>query len=235
MNSVADKSGVKQMFDSIAWRYDFLNHFLTLGIDKWWRKKAVECISSYPEAVFLDVAAGTGDLSVELARRKTPEHVIGIDISDGMLSIGKEKVKRLGLTDRIEFRNGNCEELPFDDAVFDAVTVGFGIRNFQHPRKGLSEMYRVMKKGGELVILEFSRPDNKLLCTLFDVYFCNILPFVGHLFSKHASAYTYLPQSVKNFVYGEKFTVWMKEAGFSDVSYRPLTFGVATIYKGVKN
>jgi demethylmenaquinone methyltransferase/2-methoxy-6-polyprenyl-1,4-benzoquinol methylase len=229
-----DKSGVGAMFDAIAWRYDFLNHFLTLGIDNLWRRKAVSLISAKQGATFLDVATGTGDLAVTLVRHKQPAKVIGIDISAGMLAFGKKKMERLGLDKTVTLRQEDCEALTLSDSSFEAVTVGFGIRNFLHPEQGLSEMHRVLKSGGELIILEFSRPTSKLLCKLFDTYFCYLLPLIGKVFSKHGSAYTYLPESVKQFPYGENFAEMMRRTGFTDVVYIPLTFGVATVYKGVK-
>ena len=234
MSSVRDKSGVGAMFDSIAWRYDFLNHFLSLGIDRLWRRRAVGCFSSKKGGVYLDVAAGTGDMCVELVRNLHPARVIGIDISEGMLNVGREKITSLGLQDCVELRSGNCECLDFEECSFDGVTIGFGIRNFQNPEKGLSEIYRVLKNGGELVVLEFSRPKMRLIRFCFDLYFCHILPFIGRLFSKHHSAYSYLPESVMDFAYGEEFANWMRGVGFTDVSYFPLMFGIATVYRGVK-
>lgn len=233
-NQELDKSGVGQMFDSIAWRYDFLNHFLTLGIDNIWRKKAVKMISDRKDPVFLDVAAGTGDLTVELYKQKHPSRIVGVDISDGMLAVGREKMKKLGLDKIVTLENQNCENLTLQSDQFDAVTVGFGIRNFQNPSKGLSEMYRVLKPGGELIVLEFSRPRCKVMTFLFDLYFCYILPFIGRLFSKHSSAYTYLPESVKSFPHGKEFAAMMEKEGFTSVIFKRVTFGIATIYKGVK-
>lgn len=229
-----DKSGVGGMFDAIAWRYDFLNHFLTLGIDNLWRNKAVSLITAPEGSTFLDVATGTGDLAVTLVRKKKPVKVFGIDISEGMLSFGRKKMEKLGLSQQVTLTQEDCEALSFAEGSFEAVTVGFGIRNFLHPDKGLSEMHRVLKPGGEAIILEFSRPKSKLLCKLFDMYFCYVLPLIGKLLSKHSSAYTYLPDSVKEFPYGENFAKLMREAGFTAVEYHPLTFGVATVYKGVK-
>lgn len=229
-----DKTGVGAMFDAIAWRYDFLNHFLTLGIDNLWRNKAVSLISSSEGSTFLDVATGTGDLAVTLVRKKKPVKVFGIDISEGMLRFGQKKMAKLGLESMVTLQQEDCEALSFSDNSFEAVTVGFGIRNFLHPEKGLAEMHRVLKPNGEVIILEFSRPDSKFLCRLFDLYFCYVLPLIGKLFSKHSSAYTYLPDSVKEFPYGEGFAQLMRNAGFNAVEYHPLTFGVATVYKGTK-
>lgn len=234
MQNNNDKSGVGQMFDAIAHRYDLLNHLLTLGIDHWWRKKAVQQIRTKPEAHYLDVATGTGDLTVELFRQKHPAFVVGVDISEGMLAVGRKKMERLGLSDRTELRNENCEALTLESDRFDACTVGFGIRNFQNPLMGLRQMHRVLKPGGELIVLEFSRPRWRVITLLFDLYFVYILPLIGRLFSKHSSAYTYLPESVKSFPYGKEFVQMMEEAGFREVNFTPITFGVATIYKGVK-
>jgi demethylmenaquinone methyltransferase/2-methoxy-6-polyprenyl-1,4-benzoquinol methylase len=229
-----NKKGVRQMFDDIAWRYDFLNHFLTLGIDAWWRRKTIQLISNKDKAVMLDIATGTADLAISLVKHKHPLQVIGIDISAGMLEYGKKKVEKLKLINQIALQQANGEELPFPDNSFDVITIGFGIRNFEHPEKGLSEMYRVLKEKGELVILEFSRPKNRFLCRLFDLYFCYILPFIGKIFSKHDTAYTYLPESVMQFPYGNNFLTMLQQAGFDQTTFVPLTMGIVTIYKGVK-
>ncbi len=232
--TTVNKKGVRQMFDDIAWRYDFLNHFLTLGIDAWWRRKAIQLISYKEEAIMLDIATGTADLAISLIKYKHPFQVIGIDISEGMLEYGKKKIEKLELTEQIILQVGNGEALEFPDNSFDVITIGFGIRNFEHPEIGLSEMLRVLKKDGELVILEFSRPKSTILCHLFDLYFCYVLPYIGKLFSKHATAYTYLPESVKQFPYGDNFIEMMQQAGFVETTFAPLTLGVVSIYKGVK-
>ena len=229
-----DKDKVKQMFDSIAWRYDFLNHFLSLGIDKWWRKRAVARLPQNENGSILDVAVGTADLTIALLKGKRASKITGIDISDGMLAIGRTKILRAGFADKTELVNGDCDNLPFSDESFDAVTVAFGIRNFQHPQNSLSEMHRVLKKGGDVVVLELSRPENRLVRWLFDLYFFHILPLIGRLLSKRKGAYTYLPESVKSFVYGEEFEGWMKAAGFNNTEFTTLTFGIVTIYKGTK-
>ncbi len=232
--TTVNKKGVRQMFDEIAWRYDFLNHFLTLGIDAWWRRKAIQLISDKDETIMLDIATGTADLAISLIKYKHPFQVIGIDISEGMLEYGKKKIAKLELTEQIILQQGNGEALDFPDNSFDVITIGFGIRNFEHPEKGLSEMLRVLKNNGELIILEFSRPQNRFLCHLFDLYFCYVLPIIGKLFSKHATAYTYLPESVKQFPYGDNFLKMMQQAGFTKTIFTPLTFGIVAIYKGVK-
>lgn len=232
--NVKDKSGVETMFDSIAGKYDFLNHFLTLNIDKTWRKKAVKQLQTKKQAIYLDIASGTGDLAIAIAKKKKPQQIIGIDISEGMLQVGREKIKRLGLDNIISLQQENCESLSFSDNTFDAATIGFGIRNFQNPDRGLEEIYRVLKPKGELVILEFSRPQNTFIRWIYDIYFRYILPLIGKLFSKNSSAYTYLPESVIQFPYGQKFATKMTDVGFKDVTYHSLTFGIAMIYRGVK-
>lgn len=231
---VKDKSQVENMFDGIAPKYDFLNHFLTLNIDSSWRKSAVKMLSVPANSKFLDVASGTGDLALAINKRKKPRQIIGIDISDGMLEYGRQKIKKKGLENVISFRQENCEQLSFGNEEFEGATIGFGIRNFQHPDKGLSEIFRVLKPQGELVVLEFSRPSNKLFCAVYDLYFKRVLPLIGKLFSKHSFAYTYLPQSVLDFPYGEDFANMMRAAGFENIRYKSLTFGIAMAYKGVK-
>lgn len=231
---VKDKSGVGEMFDNIAGKYDFLNHFLTLNIDKIWRRTAVKQLKTADKASYLDIASGTGDLAIAIAKKKNPKEIIGIDISEGMLSVGKEKMKKLNLDQLITLQYGNCEDLSFENDRFEAATIGFGIRNFQQPQKGLEEIYRVLKTNGELVILEFARPSNGFIRWVYDLYFRYILPLIGKLFSKHTSAYTYLPESVIQFPYGQEFADMMQKAGFKEVTYKSLTFGIAMVYKGVK-
>ncbi|MBB3186512.1 bifunctional demethylmenaquinone methyltransferase/2-methoxy-6-polyprenyl-1,4-benzoquinol methylase UbiE [Microbacter margulisiae] len=233
-STTVNKKGVRQMFDDIAWRYDFLNHFLTFGIDIWWRRKAIQLISKKKGAVMLDIATGTADLAIALVKYRNPFQVIGVDVSEGMLEFGKQKIQELELTEQIILQQENGEALSFPDNSFDAVTIGFGIRNFEHPDKGLAEMFRVLKPDGELVILEFSRPNNPVLSHIFDLYFCYVLPHIGKIFSKHKTAYTYLPESVKQFPYGKNFEKMMQQAGFSKTLFRPLTLGIVTIYKGTK-
>lgn len=232
--NVKDKSDVGKMFDNIAKRYDFLNHFLTLNIDKTWRKKAVKQLQTKEQAIYLDIASGTGDLAIAIAKRKNPKQVIGIDISEGMLEIGREKVKRLGLDSIISLQLDNSESLPFNNNLFDAATIGFGIRNFENSSKGLDEIYRILKPDGELVILEFSRPQNTIIRWIYDIYFRHVLPFIGKLLSKHSSAYNYLPESVIHFPYGQEFVNMMDKSGFKDITYQSLTFGIAMIYRGIK-
>jgi demethylmenaquinone methyltransferase / 2-methoxy-6-polyprenyl-1,4-benzoquinol methylase len=225
---------VASMFDSIAWRYDFLNHFLSFGIDKLWRRRVVRIISkAYKNPYILDVATGTGDLAIA-AMKSDPSKIEGIDISVNMLEIGKEKISRKGLAGRIELLEGDSEVIPFGDSVFDVAMVAFGVRNFSDPLKGLTEMQRVIRKGGMILVLEFSKPTGFPFRSVYNFYFRNILPFFGKLFSKDKSAYTYLHDSVMKFPDNEAFLNLMKQAGFSQTGQRKLTGGVASIYTGVK-
>ncbi len=222
------------MFDSIAWRYDFLNHFLSLHIDKIWRRKAVNELRGRTLDRVLDVATGTADLALAVQKRLRPRHIVGIDISEGMLEIGRKKIEKKGLGQQIALLHGASENIPFDDRTFDAVTVAFGVRNFENLEKGLHEMLRVLKPGGKVVILEFSVPKNRFFRSLYYFYFLRILPFVGRLVSKDAGAYTYLPDSVRSFPSGAYFKKIAESCGYSKVTVRTLSFGIACIYTGVK-
>ncbi len=228
------KKQVAEMFDNIAHKYDFLNHILSMNIDKIWRRKSIKFLAKSQPKVVLDVATGTGDFAIEIYKRLKPEKIIGIDISTGMLKVGEGKVKKKQLSHIIEFLEGDSEDIQFPENHFDAVTVAFGVRNFENLQKGISEMYRVLKPGGELVVLEFSRPENFPIKQIYNFYFKRILPGVGRLFSKDASAYTYLPESVAAFPYGEKFIAKMNEAGFKNSKEKKLTFGISSIYYGQK-
>jgi len=223
------KQQVEQMFDNIAPRYDFLNHFLSLGIDKLWRKKAVRILSGYKTDYILDVATGTGDFAVAASKLK-PRKIIGFDLSEQMIAVGREKVNRLGLTDLIEFKKGDSEDMPFSDAQFDAITVAFGVRNFENLENGLKEFFRVLKNDGVAVILEFSKPRYFPMKQLYLFYFFKILPFVGRMVSKDSSAYSYLPESVMAFPDDLKFISVLQKVGFSNCRQKRLTFGIATIY-----
>ena len=193
-NKSGKKEQVAQMFNNIAKRYDFLNHFLSLGIDNLWRKKAIKCISSIvPNPLILDVATGTGDLAIA-ALKLNPQKVIGIDISEEMLNVGIKKIKRKGYQNLIELKKGDSESLEFDDNTFDGITAAFGVRNFENLNKGLSEMYRVLKPKGKIVILEFSKPGIFPVKQFYNFYFKAILPLLGKIISKDNSAYTYLPK-----------------------------------------
>ena len=223
------------MFDNIAWRYDFLNHLFSVRIDKIWRRKAVNELRRLQPSEILDVATGTADLALALQKRLSPKHITGIDISEGMLEIGRQKVKKRGLEQQISLLSGDSEGMPFGDNAFDAVTVAFGVRNFEHLRKGLCEMFRVLKPGGKVVVLEFSIPPNRIFRNIFHFYFFRILPFVGRMVSKDIQAYNYLPKSVQSFPHGEEFRKKMESCGFSQVNSKLLSFGIASLYTGTKN
>jgi demethylmenaquinone methyltransferase/2-methoxy-6-polyprenyl-1,4-benzoquinol methylase len=231
---MAKKEGVKKMFDNIAPDYDKLNHILSLNIDKNWRKKAVREIADEARPLnVLDVACGTGDFTIEIAR-KVPQGstVVGVDISDGMIAVGLEKLAKLGIDAALEV--ADCEALPYEDNTFDRISVGFGVRNFEHLELGLSEMYRVLAPGGKLVILELSVPSNAFIRWCYKLYFLKILPFIGGLVSGDRSAYEYLPASVLRFPAPDKFMSIMKSAGFDVVEHRALTLGVCRMYIGKK-
>jgi demethylmenaquinone methyltransferase / 2-methoxy-6-polyprenyl-1,4-benzoquinol methylase len=228
------KAAVESMFDSIAWRYDFLNHFLSLNIDRIWRRQAIKIISgSYKSPYILDVATGTGDLAIA-AMKLNPAGIAGIDISHKMLEIGREKVKEKGFAGKIDLMPGDSENIPFNNEIFDVVMVAFGVRNFSDPLKGLMEMHRVVKNRGMIMVLEFSRPSGFPFRPLYNFYFKNILPVFGRLFSKDKAAYSYLPDSVMKFPDNEQFLSLLTQAGFSDTNQRKLTGGVASIYTGFK-
>ena len=225
---------VESMFDSIAWRYDFLNHFLSFGIDRLWRRRVIRIISRhYQNPEILDVATGTGDLAIT-AMTINPLKITGIDISLNMLEIGKEKVRKKGFSGKIELIRGDSENIPFGDNSFDVSMVAFGVRNFTDPLKGLIEMRRVIRSTGMILVLEFSKPSGFLFRRIYNFYFRNILPFVGRLFSKDKAAYSYLPDSVNKFPDNEAFLKLLTDAGFSDTSQTKLTGGVASIYTGLK-
>jgi demethylmenaquinone methyltransferase/2-methoxy-6-polyprenyl-1,4-benzoquinol methylase len=231
--STGKKEQVRVMFDNIAHKYDFLNHFLSAGIDIGWRKKLVKMINKHQPQRTLDVATGTADLAIALAK-KTKSPIIGIDISNGMLDIGREKLKKLNLDQQILLQQADSENLPFDDNFFDAVMVAFGVRNFETLDKGLTEMNRVLKPGGMLAVLEFSRPRKFPVKQLYNFYFRFILPLLGRLISKDKGAYTYLPESVGKFPDGQDFLDHLKSCGYHQNSERRLSFGIATIYAGFK-
>ena len=221
------KLQVEQMFDQISHRYDFLNNFLSLGIDKLWRKKAVKILRSFNPDTVLDVATGTADFAIAALDSGATE-IVGIDISEGMLNVGREKVKKYN--GRIRLERGDSEHIQFNDQTFDAIIVAFGVRNFEHLEKGLSEMRRVLKPGGHLIVLEFSKPSAFPVKQLYNFYFKYILPFWGNLLAKHKTAYSYLPESVMAFPEGEQFIAELKKAGYSSAENRPLSFGISSIY-----
>jgi len=223
----------EEMFNDIAGSYDFLNHFLSAGIDKRWRRKAIKLLGESQPQHILDIATGTADLAIQ-ALSINPEKVTGVDIAEKMLEIGRAKVKKRGLGNKVELQQADACALPFGDNSFDAVTVAFGVRNFEDLNKGLEEMNRVLKQGGMAVILEFSNPKAFLMKQFYNFYFRLVLPVVGKLVSKHNSAYTYLPETVKAFPDGSKFVNIMEKAGYQHIERHNLTFGVASIYTGIK-
>jgi demethylmenaquinone methyltransferase/2-methoxy-6-polyprenyl-1,4-benzoquinol methylase len=228
------RAAVESMFDAIAWRYDFLNHFLSFNVDRLWRRRAIKIISkSYKNPLILDVATGTADLAIA-AMRICPREITGIDISARMLELGREKVKRKGFSDKIKLITGDSEKIPFEDNMFDVAMVAFGVRNFSDPLKGLTEMKRVIRDGGMIMVLEFSKPTGFPFKQIYNFYFRNILPFFGRLFSKDTSAYRYLHDSVMLFPDNEAFIKLLIDAGFSGSNQVKLTGGVASIYTGTK-
>lgn len=222
------------MFNSIAGKYDFLNHFLSMGIDKMWRRKAVEAAANGHPYKIIDIATGTSDLAIEACRRLKNVDITGVDISEKMLAVGKEKIIKAHLNEKIHLQIGDAENLAFPNAFFDAAMVAFGVRNFENLKQGLAEINRVLKEGGRLVILEFSQPRFFLLKGLFNLYFTKILPFIGKKVSKDSRAYTYLPESVQQFPDGEKLVDILRQSGFAKVTLKRLTIGIATIYVSVK-
>lgn len=231
--NTAKKEQVAEMFNNISRKYDFLNHFLSLGIDIIWRKKAIKLLKKDNPALILDIATGTGDFAIEALALK-PEKVIGVDISEGMLEMGRKKLKKKGLDNKIELKLGDSEGLQFDDNKFDAIIVSFGVRNFENLEKGLADMFRVLKPGGKVVILEFSRPKSFPFKQIYNFYFKAILPKIGRLVSKDNAAYTYLPESVKAFPDGQNFLNVLESVGYKSTKCKPLTFGISSIYTGVK-
>jgi demethylmenaquinone methyltransferase / 2-methoxy-6-polyprenyl-1,4-benzoquinol methylase len=223
------KENVAAMFNDIAVSYDFLNHFLSANTDKLWRKKAVKMLMPYSPKIILDIATGTGDLAIAL-QKLNPEKTIGIDIAEEMLEIGRKKINSLGLQNNIELRHGDALNIPFPESSFDAVTVAFGVRNFENLDKGLSQIYNTLKKEGVFLILEFSRPKRNLLGVLFKFYFAKILPLLGQLFSKNKKAYRYLFDSVQLFPSIQEMKENLGMHGFKDISAKSLSFGIATIY-----
>lgn len=227
------KEQVTAMFNNIANKYDLLNQTLSMGIHKIWRKKAISFLKKQPPQLILDVATGTADFAIE-SMKLSPKKVIGIDISQEMLNIGIQKVKRMGLHENIALIKADSENLPFEDNTFDAITVGFGVRNFENLEKGLHEMNRVLKKKGIAVILEFSKPETFIIKQLYNLYFRFICPFVGKIISRDNHAYGYLQRSVYAFPDRGNFIEIMKKNGYVNCQYRPLSFGIACIYTGIK-
>jgi demethylmenaquinone methyltransferase / 2-methoxy-6-polyprenyl-1,4-benzoquinol methylase len=230
------KQQVSKMFDNIAKHYDFLNHFLSLGIDKIWRRKMIaELVSTQPKYI-LDVATGTGDVAINTIKQLKIKdlHIVGLDISPEMLNIGKKKIITEGMSGTIEMMVGDSENLPFENNKFDAITVAYGVRNFENLEQGLSEMLRVLKPNGKLVVLEFSKPNSFPFKQLFNFYFKNILPTIGKLTSKDNRAYAYLYESVQSFPDGTDFLNVLSKTGFKNTQCTPLTLGISSIYTAYK-
>jgi len=227
------KEQVAQMFNNISHKYDFLNHFLSMGIDKLWRKRAINLLRPDAPKEILDIASGTGDFALE-ALKLSPNRVVGMDISVGMLDKGREKMKKRKVDHIISMELGDSENLPFTDNSFDAVTVGFGVRNFENLEKGLGEMLRVLRPGKTAVILEFSKPRKFPVKQSFNFYSKRIIPFIGRMVSKDKAAYTYLPESVSAFPEGQDFLDILSKVGYKEVKSRPVSGGIATIYYGKK-
>lgn len=225
---------VERMFNHIAPTYDQLNHTLSMGIDRSWRRKAIHTLRPYHPQQILDIATGTGDFAILACRELQPQFLIGADISEGMMEVGREKIQQAGLADKVSFAREDCTALSFADATFDAVTVAFGVRNFEHLDIALGEMCRVLRHNGHLVILELSTPDRFPMKQLFTLYSKVVMPLIGKLISKDNSAYTYLPESIRAFPQGEVMQRSIRNAGFSQVRFRRLTFGICTLYVATK-
>ena len=223
-------SPIAAMFDRISPKYDALNHMLSLNIDKVWRKKTAKIVSKNQPKAIIDLATGTADLAIAMAKYNPQAHIIGLDISEKMLEIGKEKVKLQNLENQIELHHGDAASLPFEDARFDAVTVAFGVRNFEDLSKGLSEMHRVLKTNGQAVILEFSLPERFPVKQLYNFYFKHLLPKIGKWVSKDGNAYSYLPHSVEKFPKPSDFCNILDSFGLKNCQIKPLSFGIATVY-----
>ena len=227
------KEQVAEMFDNISEKYDFLNHFLSANIDKIWRKKAINEVAAYKPKLILDIATGTGDLAINALKKIPSAHIIGVDISGGMLEIGRKKLEKQNIS-QIELHEGDAENLLFEDNKFDAAMVAFGVRNFGNLSAGLKDIARVLKKGAPLVVLEFSHPRHFPIKQAYNFYSDTLMPFFGKIFAKDKSAYTYLPESVRAFPAGNDFMKQMELAGFSAKKIKTLTFGIASIYVGEK-
>jgi demethylmenaquinone methyltransferase/2-methoxy-6-polyprenyl-1,4-benzoquinol methylase len=228
-----EKDHVRSLFNSIANRYDLLNHVLSGGIDLYWRRRAIEYLRDIHPKRILDVATGTADFAIS-ALRLHPDAVVGVDIAEEMLRLGQSKLQSRRLASKITLQPGDAESLPFAAGEFDAAIIAFGARNFENLEKGLREMYRILRHGGKIVVLEFSRPRRFPVRQLYFMYFKNVLPFIGRHLSKHEEAYTYLPTTVMRFPEGEEFSHILRRAGFCHISVHRVTFGIASIYVGIK-
>jgi len=227
------KEEVAEMFNNISKKYDFLNHFMSMGIDNLWRKKAIKILGEVKPKRILDIATGTGDFAIA-ALKLNPEEVVGVDISQGMLDVGIVKMKKKGVDNVIKMKLGDSEKLPFEDEEFDALTVGFGVRNYENLEKGLSDMLRVLKTNGKAVILEFSKPKKFPVKQAFGFYSKRVIPFLGKTISKDQRAYSYLPESIEVFPEGNDFVQIMEKVGYKNVKAVRVSGGIATIYSGIK-
>jgi demethylmenaquinone methyltransferase / 2-methoxy-6-polyprenyl-1,4-benzoquinol methylase len=233
-SELGKKQQVAGMFNDIAVRYDFINRFLSAGVDVRWRKKAIRQLEKIQPETILDVATGTADVAIMASGLLKPAKITGIDISDGMLEMGRKKIQKLGLQNTIELLNGDCETINFNDNSFEAVTVAFGVRNFENLEKGLSEIRRVLTPGGKLVVLEFSKPRSAVVKAVYNLYMKIICPNVGKIFSKNRNAYQYLDESIKKFPEGKNFTAILDNLGYRNTYSKPLSLGICSIYCGEK-
>ena len=225
---------VRRMFDAIAEKYDLLNHTLSFGFDKGWRKKGIRFLRPFAPKQILDIATGTGDLALQMQRELTPEHIMGVDISEGMMEVGRNKVQQAELSDHISFEYQDCMALTYEDNRFDAVTAAFGVRNFEHIEQGLAEMYRVTKPGGQVMILELSTPEHFPMKQLYALYSRIVIPTVGRLVSREKAAYSYLPASIQVVPQGKVMRGLLSKVGYREVQSRSLTFGICSLYTGIK-
>ncbi len=228
------KIQVQRMFDSIAGTYDQLNHTLSFGIDKIWRRKGIAFLRTFSPQTILDIATGTGDLAISMQQKLKANQIIGADISEGMMNVGRKKVAEAGLSDCITFEQQDCTALTYADNSFDAVTAAFGVRNFEDIEQGLTEMYRVLKPGGHLMILELSTPEHFPMKQLYRIYSKVIIPNIGRLFSKENVAYSYLPASIKVVPQGKKMEGLLEKQGFKNARAKELTFGICSLYTATK-
>ncbi len=228
------KVQVERMFDTIAGKYDFLNHTLSLGFDKGWRRKGIAFLRPFSSKYILDIASGTGDLAISMYKTLKADHIIGADISEGMMEIGRQKVANAGFTGHISFEQQDCLALTYDSNTFDAVTAAFGIRNFENIEKGIREMYRVLKPGGHLMILELSTPETFPMKQLYKLYSKIVIPTLGRVFSKEKNAYKYLPASIKVVPQGKVMTQLLTRQGFKESAVKTFTFGICSMYTAKK-
>ncbi|MDE6200162.1 MAG: bifunctional demethylmenaquinone methyltransferase/2-methoxy-6-polyprenyl-1,4-benzoquinol methylase UbiE [Muribaculaceae bacterium] len=227
-------SQVEAMFDSIAPAYDFMNSAMSFGLHRRWLRKAIGEAAAGAPAKILDVATGTADVAIALSRRLPQAQITGIDLSEGMLEVGRRKVSKAGLEEKIELQQADCLHLPMADGSFDCVTVAYGVRNFEHLLEGYKEMARVLRKGGRLVVIELSTPKSAFVKPFYKFYTRCVIPVAGRMVSKDVRAYSYLPESIAAVAQGEAMTALMQQAGLRDTTFRTMTFGVCTIYTGVR-